>query len=647
MLSNHLKKGQEWNVHEATLDKWFVKIEMEIKADSSILDKDNVIRAVADLFGNYLRISGYVAKNPFYKPLRLMVLRIGSALLDSGAITDNDYAHIEELINSPGKCHDLWEAVKNNPNTIPDPGASINFLNLVLEYAGASLKLHHIEQIEGYVASFIQLIVAHKEGKDHLSKYPECQRKELMSRIISELSFLNIAPSRAAISRILFGNSLYLDSNFLSTKRSSIKDPTPRLLKRPDIVKVWRIILTSLDWTPQTFIELGITLSRTDVDYLRKKVKTIVDDWIFENHYNLNYIYETPKRKMRSYRFLTFDQYYLSPEYELIQYLWLTCAIHENNPSLTMGGKSSVVKSFGYSEIKDILPRGEHDISAKSLKKILLKLNEWAGQEAESTTFNIAGIPISENLAIYRIAMDKIEVYMKERGKNFIKPDKESFYSRKLWFDEVSRAYHAVFLFARQLGFDPLTFMPLADSIFKGTPVQRSDGRIRWFSRYIRHHLKRDGKESILLRDLAMTDVSSHNYWNNIAEVDGREILRRFSLLINKNGPITKADITKTFSGGYEWVLNNPKTGWFNNREFDSNLNDFNNRKEIYKSKNGLEKLMYKKGYNTLINRFYRKVLDDKMRSLILFTAPPYSGLRDYSDFLSIDFYFSKIPYDL
>lgn len=90
--------------------------------------------------------------------------------------------------------------------------------------------------------------------------------------------------------------------------------------------------------------------------------------------------------------------------------------------------------------------------------------------------------------------MDKIEVYMKERGKSFIKPDKKSFYDRNLWFDEISRAYHTIFIFARQLGFDPLTFMPLANNIFKGTPIQRSGGQIKWFSRYIRHHLKRDGK---------------------------------------------------------------------------------------------------------------------------------------------------------
>jgi hypothetical protein len=52
---------------------------------------------------------------------------------------------------------------------------------------------------------------------------------------------------------------------------------------------------------------------------------------------------------------------------------------------------------------------------------------------------------------------------------------------------------------------------------------------------------------------------------------------------------------------------------------------------------------MYKEGYNNLINRFYKEVLDDKLRSMILFVTPPYSGLRDYSDFLVIDFYDKKL----
>ena len=40
--------------------------------------------------------------------------------------------------------------------------------------------------------------------------------------------------------------------------------------------------------------------------------------------------------------------------------------------------------------------------------------------------------------------------------------------------------------------------------------------------------------------------------------------------------------------------------------------------------------------------QFYKTMLDDKMHSLILFVTPPYSGLRDYSDFFAIDFYFTK-----
>ena len=52
-----------------------------------------------------------------------------------------------------------------------------------------------------------------------------------------------------------------------------------------------------------------------------------------------------------------------------------------------------------------------------------------------------------------------------------------------------------------------------------------------------------------------------------------------------------------------------------------------------------------KNQYQNLYNRFYQTVVDDKERSLILFTKPmvPF-GVADFSDVVGWEFYFSNNP---
>lgn len=132
-----------------------------------------------------------------------------------------------------------------------------------------------------------------------------------------------------------------------------------------------------------------------------------------------------------------------------------------------------------------------------------------------------------------------------------------------------------------------------------------------------------------------------------ISEADARVILTQFSQLVNKKGIVTRQDIEAAFKG-YEWVLNDKRTGWFTNKDFNKFLAEFNERKNTYTSL-GLDGFMQdfnsQNKYQNLYNRFYQTVVDDKGRSLILFTKPmrPY-GVADYSDVVGWEFYFSNNP---
>lgn len=258
---------------------------------------------------------------------------------------------------------------------------------------------------------------------------------------------------------------------------------------------------------------------------------------------------------------------------------------------------------------------------------------------------NFLGIPISKKLDIYQNAIEQIDIYMKERGLHFIKPKKSSHYDRNIWYEKITRAYHTVMLFARQLGFDPLTFTPLNDKIFKARAYKKSSGKLSWTSDYRRHHLSRYNKKSVLLQDLALTDLWTHNYWEQISEADARVILTQFSMLVNQKGTVTRQNIETAFKG-YEWVLNDKRTGWFSQPKFNNFLIEFNKRKNKYQAL-GLDGFMqeYEQDYQNLYNRFYQTVVDDKGRSLILFTKPmrPF-GVAGYSDIVGWEFYFSNNP---
>ncbi len=190
------------------------------------------------------------------------------------------------------------------------------------------------------------------------------------------------------------------------------------------------------------------------------------------------------------------------------------------------------------------------------------------------------------------------------------------------------------------MGFDPLTFIPLEDSIFKQRIYIRSSGKLLFTSDYRRHHLDINKKRSVFFQDLALTDIRTHNYWNQLSEEESKELLRRFSLLVNKRGEVTKVDIIKTFEG-LDWVLYNEKTGWFNYKTFNYNIAKFNQRKNVLNNLD-LEGFIEKNKmeYNELYNRFFKNIVEDKLKRIILYIKPPNLGFRDHTDHFIIEQYF-------
>jgi len=210
----------------------------------------------------------------------------------------------------------------------------------------------------------------------------------------------------------------------------------------------------------------------------------------------------------------------------------------------------------------------------------------------------------------------------------------------RLWSNPLVESYHNILLFARQLGFDILTFKPLEDSIFE---IVTTTAGTRT-SYYRRHHLDPSKKMSMFLQDLLLTDVRTHNYYERLGTAKTMALMNAFSELVMKEGNINENDIITIFTkyGIKEDVYDN----WYlKNAELSDYITEFNNRKENFKQK-GLEYFIEefnKNGeYQALYSRFYTQFKNDDLKRIMLFITNPAS--RDYSDWIAMDYYFSKNP---
>ncbi|MFW9875928.1 MAG: hypothetical protein ACFFG0_22735, partial [Candidatus Thorarchaeota archaeon] len=446
--------------------------------------------------------------------------------------------------------------------------------------------------------------------------------------------------SDAALSRLLFGDSNYLNNVFFSGKKSGGVDIT----RRPDPYVLFRIKLMVLQWNKESLEVEGFEIDPDSLKTLKEEVSEVIDSFMFKNPYSAPYVNERPRRG-RGRRIRYYNQDYLRPEFEVVQWLWLAYAVHEDNPKLTFN--DIIRKSHLKRGLSKYLSAGNRNFDAKTIKSFLKKIIQFTREaKSRTTSTNKIKLTVEEKIKIYSTAFSKLLEYKHVRKLRFIRRE-VPWYNRDIWYTNVCKAYHTIFLFARQLGFDILTFTPLSDEIFRLIITGTRDGRDWLSSEYQRHHFRdaKNRKESILFQDLILTNLKYHPYYEGLSETEAFVLLNAFEAMImndgtGENGDWTKADIENILKGN-EWVLHNERTGWLKHPDFYVFLEEFNVRKKIFR-KNGIEALIIERKYNCLMNRFYKLVEKDGFGSMMQFIPNP--NLRKYSDLLAIDFYFSKNP---
>ncbi len=475
----------------------------------------------------------------------------------------------------------------------------------------------HQTAIENIINGYIKEIIEFGSGRDLLKGYPrDTYRKKLLHNIIDKSIHLQKIPNVEALAKFLFGKDTGIET-FLSKYKDN--DQT-----KPRLDTVFRILLNSRAWTVGQFNKYHIQISENTLSRLKGIVAFEVFKWVEDDEYSTHYMQKHLTRIKRKVK----GPDNLWPEYGLVKALWLASAYHEENPDL---GFKDIMNSqlFGKTLLTSNLREG-HSFNSKKVKSMILTIRQWLQEEAKKPNSN------SEKLKAYTFAAEKLGGFVAIRHLKPFKARVSLSGDRKTFFYESSKAYHVILGISRHIGFDPGYFQPIDDKSFHLTQDEASRLKLlgKKVIRFIRHHFRDDPAKasSLLLEDQILIDARSHSLLEITSEADILAMTTVLENLIKFNGKIDQGDIRNEFrkiGSDYLWIGEN----WINQRSFDSNLKEFNIRKEDIKSMT-IDKFI-EKYYPSAYNRFYVNILQ-KHRGQVGSLIQRFHKNIDISDLLAL-----------
>lgn len=328
---------------------------------------------------------------------------------------------------------------------------------------------------------------------------------------------------------------------------------------------------------------------------MQEEIKVIVDDFIFENPFLIDYMDENP------YRFGTFhSKVFVKREYDLLQSVWLAFASRKNKYDLTFKGIEQElnikVKLSGY------LTRAKNNIGIKTLQNFKIYIQKYLKNEI--LTFHDIN-----KIRIYKEAINQINEYIVDRKLKLSLPVLSSSYGydSELWEDPQVKAYHIISLLVRDLGFDLVDFNPFDPQIFERGPTSSGNN-------FQRHHISIVEKMLLTIKRLILTDNRNHNTLNqfsrNQAGINEQQsLIDGMRELIRMKGTVSEKDIIQVFKGKFfggklisdRWVKDNKIN-------FNIFLREFNLRKKMLEAGDieGLIKRISVPAYK----RFYQRATE-------------------------------------
>ena len=282
--------------------------------------------------------------------------------------------------------------------------------------------------------------------------------------------------------------------------------------------------------------------------------------------------------------------------------------------------------------------------SARALQDLLKTVTEWhrdeigdrvrgldyVGRKSDKVVYDKNDPDVQDLLYYYQATLKSIHTYADLKNFDLTSPTKAGIalklglsskeelvmneYDVDYWGKDMTKAYHVIYHLCRYLGFDPMTFTPLNDNIFKGG--EKAGG-------YHRHHLLAlmFRKMTSHVDDVVLTSDDLHfSYYEKFlrengldAEVYVKQLMKSLVELIemkDQNGGFMKIEenhmrevLYKNYGNvAGEQVLE----GWKTAPEFIRRLTDFNDRR--LRTFNGDYKQYLSQTYGNAYSAYYQKV---------------------------------------
>lgn len=517
--------------------------------------------------------------NPFYRPYITLISRIGDILVDLGFINDNTHDNIVNLLNIDfrGTIYKLKNNFSYRITIIPLRNLHIKLIALFKQDNGKINPIYknYLDFIKDLLIKFVEKYDLQNDTLlEKLENNAPSQRLELIKQIIVNCDGFNNLDSITTLSKLLFGDRVYITSHFIDINRIGMK---------PELYILFRMIGHSLTWNLDNFTELGLDVNEDNLFLYKSKIEWIIKNFVFTSIYQNNYIANSMRRGDE-----TFDKNNLSLEYEMILSLWQLVAFYQEDLSIT------------FQQIKDF-----YDFGCDPTEYLVRGIVNIGGNLRKFYYKTIAIINTTslsdKRLKIYHNTLDKILEYSNVRGVRLTESAKYQAYS--VFFKKSIMSFHVISLLLQNFGFDILHFKPLDDNIFIN-------------GNFIRHHFRYSDfiidinsqqLKSSLLYDIILTSRYFHGSYRIFegsikGEMNIEKILTGFKILLQSNENIDEWIIKKTFAElDALWVY----YGWKNqgSDSFNKNLKMLNER--IMYFKNNSNELFIKEFFRNAFSRFF------------------------------------------
>ena len=445
-LKSSENKESQLKIGEESLDKWLIRIENEVMKKFDGLEQEAVLYSVRELFNSIYSLFGFTYKSPFYREARLMLLRVGETLKLSGlgSFKLNNFEDLESFIGRDLRY--IYDNRKTSPDSIPEIKTITNLrkdIEISLS-SSTSLSINEIEriltQIDLDIQTYINCIQDHINGDDILDGIEDSPMKILLNEIIHS-PFSNIlekVENRIELSHLLFGDGKDVINDFVEYKEKYLRS-------------LLEIKFNVDQWTLETFKDISILTTSSELEDLKVWIQETIDRWIFNNPYQ-DFINEKPIRFH-----VIHTKEFLQREFDVVYNVYKAFRLQDK----LSFRKISKDSDSSFSLTRALKGKSSaFNIGPKTLRKYLIKIEQFKSQT----------IATPYAISVYQEAIDTIKDYVADRHLGFsIKKSARTGYN-PIFHQDWYKATLIILNLAKFGGIQPLTFGLLSPELFDKDP---------------------------------------------------------------------------------------------------------------------------------------------------------------------------------